>query len=93
VLSHDRVLGQIFTPESQSIEGDPSVCTRVEFRQSVVAVEEINDLLGVPVKNEHLQKSSSKLHAYFSPDTVMLASFKRLPVHPDMKARIMAGLL
>lgn len=93
MLSHDRVLGQVFAPESQSVKGDAGVCTRVEFRQSVVAIEEVNDLLGVPMKNEHSQKSSFALHAYFSPDTVILASFKRRPVQPDMKARIIAGLL
>lgn len=57
VLSHDRILWQVFTPKSQPIERDSRVCTRVEFRQSVVAVEEIDNFLGVPMKYEHWQMS------------------------------------
>jgi hypothetical protein len=29
-------------------------------------------------------------HTYLSPDTVIFASFKRRPVQPDMKARMIA---
>ena len=39
-------------------------------------------------KNRH--PLSFEDHAYFSPETVILASFKRRPVQPDMKARMIA---
>ena len=92
-LSHYRVFRKVFAPQSQSKERDARVCARVEFRQSIVAVEEIDDFLSVPVENEHSQNRhtvSFENHTYFSPDTVMLASFRRRPVQPDMKARMIA---
>jgi len=71
-LSHYRVFSKVFAPQSQSKERDARVCTRVEFRQSVVAVEEIDDFLSVPVENEHSQKSA---HGVFRRSHLLFARY------------------
>jgi hypothetical protein len=54
VLSHDRILGQVFRPQQQAKQRDAGICARVEFGQGVVAVEEVNDVLSVPMKSQCL---------------------------------------
>lgn len=47
VLCHDGIFREIFAPENQPEKGDAGICARVELRERIVSIKQINSVLGV----------------------------------------------